>query len=670
MKITYSLVTRFLLLLGLLNATACHNLNFSEKESSMKNMVKQDLLLFPMPQSMVSEAGAFQLRPDSFICLPLDNSPQILRSGEIIQAALENAGQRMELTAAAGNDPDRLGVVVSLKKGLPHGPESYRLKIGKDRIEIQAGAPVGVFRAAMTLKQIARQRAGAGKLPCLTIEDWPDFANRGVMLDISRDKVPQMKTLYQLVDLFSEFKINQFQLYTEHTFAYRDHKDVWGSFSPMTSEEILKLDAYCRERFIELVPNQASFGHVGRWLWIPRYSALAEVPENPRPARPEFINLTFCPTNPDVVKLLDEMYAELLPNFTSRQFNVGCDETWGLGTGRSKKFVKNEEDVGRLYLSFLLKIHKLVKKNGRTMQFWGDIILKHPDLIANLPKDVIALDWGYEWNHPYNTECPKFAKAGIPFYVCPGTSAWCSIVGRTDNMRQNLWNAAENGKKYGAIGYLNTSWGDAGHWDHLPVVYGGFIYGAAVSWAGRANKDIDLARGLDEFVFNDQAGVMGKLMLDLGNSYREAGCLLDNQHVLWYILFHYNTPRSDDPVLQKLDLGKMQHTLSYLDDVMKNLPKAKIANPEAELIAAEVHNNAAMVRHACLLEIARIKAGGAEASKLPVLTRRKLASDLRSTMKEFKRLWLIRNRVGGLDESVRPLEQLLAAYEGKAKIKK
>ena len=47
----------------------------------------------------------------------------------------------------------------------------------------------------------------------------------------------------------------------------------------MTGEEILALDAYCRERFIELVPNQNSFGHMERWLKLPRYEGLAETPE-------------------------------------------------------------------------------------------------------------------------------------------------------------------------------------------------------------------------------------------------------------------------------------------------------------------------------------------------------------------------------------------------------
>src|SRR5690606_38528252 len=98
-------------------------------------------------------------------------------------------------------------------------------------------------------------------LPCLELEDWPDFAQRGVMLDISRDKVPSLGTLRELVDSLARWKVNQVQLYMEHTFAYPGHDLVWKDASPLTGAEIRELDAWCAARHVELVPNQNSFGH-------------------------------------------------------------------------------------------------------------------------------------------------------------------------------------------------------------------------------------------------------------------------------------------------------------------------------------------------------------------------------------------------------------------------
>ena len=87
------------------------------------------------------------------------------------------------------------------------------------------------------------------------------------------------------------------------------------------------------------------------------------------------------------------MFDELLPHFTSPLFNVGCDETFDLGQGRSKTEVE-KRGRERVYLDFLRKVYELACSHGRMMQFWGDIILHRPELIPELPKDVIALEWG------------------------------------------------------------------------------------------------------------------------------------------------------------------------------------------------------------------------------------------------------------------------------------
>ena len=170
------------------------------------------------------------------------------------------------------------------------------------------------------------------------IVDWPDYAHRGVMLDITRDRVPTMQTLYALVDLLASLKLNQLQLYTEHTFAYAGHDIVWQDASPMTGEEVLLLDAYCRDRYVELVPNQNSFGHMHRWLKFDEYRPLAESPDG---ILHGFSTVkepySFCPIDPGSIALLEDMYDQLLPHFSSRQFNVGLDETWDLGEGRSKE---------------------------------------------------------------------------------------------------------------------------------------------------------------------------------------------------------------------------------------------------------------------------------------------------------------------------------------------
>ena len=214
--------------------------------------------------------------------------------------------------------------------------QGYRLSVTDGGITITSRTPAAAFYAEQTLKQLRRQYPD--KLPYVEIEDWPDFSARGVMLDISRDKVPTMTTLFGLIDLLAEWKINQLQLYIEHTFAYSQHRTVWEHASPMTADEIRELDQYCRERFIDLVPNQNSFGHMERWLRHSEYAHLAEAidgAETPWGFRWEG-PFSLCPTDPKSLKLLEGLYAELLPNFTSRFFNVGCDETFDIGRDEAK----------------------------------------------------------------------------------------------------------------------------------------------------------------------------------------------------------------------------------------------------------------------------------------------------------------------------------------------
>ncbi len=66
----------------------------------------------------------------------------------------------------------------------PNQPEGYALEISSNGVKIKFREAGGLRAAAATLRQLLRQYGR--HLPCLEIRDWPDFARRGVMLDISR----------------------------------------------------------------------------------------------------------------------------------------------------------------------------------------------------------------------------------------------------------------------------------------------------------------------------------------------------------------------------------------------------------------------------------------------------------------------------------------------------
>lgn len=191
-----------------------------------------------------------------------------------LKIGLKVLSEEVEKFLSGGKPPS--GVRFRINDGIKM--EGYRLEIDPSGITVTASGDRGAFYGIQTLKQIIRQ-SGDGALRCLEITDEPVFETRSVMLDISRNKVPSMETIFNLVDIWSELKLNQLQLYTEHTFAYKVHPDVWKDASPFTPEEIKELDSYCRDRGMELVPNQNSFGHMERWLKFDKYRSLAESPE-------------------------------------------------------------------------------------------------------------------------------------------------------------------------------------------------------------------------------------------------------------------------------------------------------------------------------------------------------------------------------------------------------
>jgi hypothetical protein len=438
----------------------------------------------------------------------------------------------------------RAPISIQRSNAAPGHPEGYALTIRPGGVTIEFRAPAGLRAAMATWRQLLRQFGH--RLPGLQIRDWPDFLRRGVMLDISRGRVPTLPTLLDLAGKLADLKINELQLYTEHTFAYRPYRRIWQSWGALSGREIRQLDARCRELGIELVPNQNSFGHLRYFLADPQLRHLGELAEPYEAETGDFLRrpTTLAPQHPGTLPFLRGLYDELLPNFSSAVFNVGGDETWDLGRGQSRAACAREGQ-GRIYFEFLQRIHREVSARGKTMMFWGDIILKHPGLIRELAglrrsrragQGIVALNWGYEAEHPFAREAAQFARANIPFYVCPGTSTWQTMVGRHDNALANLRAAAGAGKRFGAAGFLNTDWGDGGHPQPLAVSWPMFAAGAALAWNASALDEKTLEAVLNRDVYEDPAGQLAGAALRLGVAHLKLGVKAVNETPLGTVI--------------------------------------------------------------------------------------------------------------------------------------
>lgn len=583
-----------------------------------------------------------------------------------LRRALATTGQQL-VPAGAGNSSgasiacrvtvDSPGAERGRRVDVPTD-ESYRLRTRRDTIAIQAATPTGVFRAVSTLKQwlASHGRPGAAgfEAPAVEIEDRPDFPIRGAMLDVSRNRVPRMDYLERLIDRLAEWKINHLQLYVEHTYAYADHEDVWRDASPFTAAEIRKLDACCRERFIELTPNQNSFGHFHRWLVHDRYRPLAEVPEgfrHPFSIDPEPFSL--CATDPRVLELLVGLYDELLPHFGSRRFNVGLDETFDLGRGRSAEACE-QRGKPAVYLDFLRRVHGLVTERGRQMLFWGDIILEHPEVIDQIPEDAVALCWGYEANHPFEIQCTRLKASGREFWVCPGTSSWQSFGGRLQNAVGNLALAATAGREAGAQGFLITDWGDHGHLQPPVVTELPLSIGAGFAWSVEAAREAAIGPERNEEAWLDHAvhlvfdgdERLARTVTDLGAIDLDCGGPVMNGTALFYLLRFIDDDLTHRR-FRRLSIGTLQRTYARLAAARDRLNEA-----ESDPNHAALDWTCRIMMWCCQLGVARLAAGRSlRAGQLPSKVRATLGADLRDIAGDLPAVWLATSREGGLQES-------------------
>ncbi|MGC1392621.1 MAG: glycoside hydrolase family 20 zincin-like fold domain-containing protein, partial [Bacteroidales bacterium] len=400
--------------------------------------------------------------------------------------------------------------------------QGYIMDIIPGKVTINYSSNQGLYYALVSLKVLKQNYSGT--IPSVHIEDSPDLEVRGMMLDISRDKVPAMETFMGIVQLLADLKYNHFELYVEgFSFAYPSFKNLWeGKETPVTAEEIQELDTFCRAHFIDFVPNQNSLGHMMAWLATDQFKDLAECPNGYKIMGLTNMKGTMDPTDPRSIGLVTKMTNDLLPNFTSSSFNVNLDEPFELGKGKSR-VVCREKGEGQVYLDYAIKLHDMLAGKNKKMMMWADIVLRHPELIPKIPKDITLLDWGYESSYPFEKHGVLLQKSGLNYMVCPGTSSWTTITGRTDNMLANIELAVKSGVKYGARGMLLTDWGDMGHWQYLPVSYAGYTAGATLSWNSMSLEDMSISSFLNSYVFRDESSVMGDLAMELGryNKYEE-----------------------------------------------------------------------------------------------------------------------------------------------------
>ncbi len=381
--------------------------------------------------------------------------------------------------------------------------QAHLLSADDNRVAIFAGGGPGLFYGMQSLHEMIQRQAGPAEL-----FDAPIYPRRGFLQDLSRGQVLALAGFDRLVKALAHFRLNWLTFNLEHNFGSERHPEISELDDVFTQAEAKTLFELCREYYLEAVPMQQSFGHLRGILSHPKYRHLAFDDQ---------LLWSLDPRKDEIYPLLADLYQEQAECFPGKYFLVGCDEPFDLKK-KWKPEMGNGKTFPQVYLEHLLKLHRIVSGLGRRMMVWGDMFVEHPELLPQLPEDLVIINWQYgssnqESEEFYETRTKTIAQSGREFYAATATWSYARLFPEHKTMEFNNRNFLKVGARLGASGALLTNWGDLGHIQllgYLPMAIG---YFGVQCWRP---SDLTLEQFAPEFAlnfFNDPTGKAAALYL-------------------------------------------------------------------------------------------------------------------------------------------------------------
>lgn len=297
--------------------------------------------------------------------------------------------------------------------------EGYRLSVSRKSIQIQGNSSRGTFYGIQTLLQLLPvQKSTSLKIPAIHVEDYPRFAYRGVMLDVSRHFF-DMDFIKKYLDLLALHKINTFHWHLTDDQGWRieikkyprlteagscrngtiigrypgkgnDGKKYCGYY---TQDQIREIVQYAASRFITVIPEIELPGHSS--AAIAAYPQLSCFPDEPtRPAKNTawhgdstrkhvqqawgVFEDVYCPSE-YTFSFLQDVLDEVVQLFPSKYIHIGGDECPKEAWKRSsfcQNLIKehNLKDEHGLQSYFVQRIEKYLNSKGRAIIGWDEIL--------------------------------------------------------------------------------------------------------------------------------------------------------------------------------------------------------------------------------------------------------------------------------------------------------
>ncbi|MGA7575599.1 MAG: beta-N-acetylhexosaminidase [Terriglobales bacterium] len=502
------------------------------------------LKILPAPKEVRMAEGEVAIKPSTTILI--SNSEDRLAAETLQKEIRDRTGLRLaiEVVSAAPKTTGHISLGRLTDRGLRSYLQSQGIKVDGDMgthdldqqgyvirvsdsgVLVAGRSAQGLFYGVQTLRQLLRPEGPGEKtlvIPALVIRDWPSMEWRGVSDDISRGPILTLDYLKMQIRTLAEYKINLVGFNLEHVFAFQTQalvapRDV-AKEAALTPSEIKELVDYASRYYVTLLPEQQAFGHLHQFLKYEVYSELAETPHGH----------VLTPTNPKTYDFIRQVYGEVVPLFPGPLFHIGSDETAELGIGQTKALAA-QQGLGRVYLEHLQKVFEIMRPYHKQLMFWGDIAVKYPELLAILPKDMIAVPWDYDPKPSYETIITPYTDAGLRVVVAPGAGNARTIWPDLEGAFVNIRNFVRDGQKHQALGVLNTTWNDDGE-ALVDMTWPALVFGAAASWQPGESSIDDFKSSYDWAFYrnNNNDGTFADVMENLDRPHTLlAGVKLDD----------------------------------------------------------------------------------------------------------------------------------------------
>ncbi len=449
--------------------------------------------IFPTPKKLVVKEGVFSLL-NAGIYVDKAFDYRVNKAAVKLRGIISDATGRFHKFAVL-TDSAKNGIVIKYNSKIVK--QAYTVSTTEKFITVEAGSDCGAFYGIQTLIQLVNSNGIV--LPVVEIEDCPDLGYRGFYHDATRGRVPSVQGVKEIVDQIALTKMNSLQLYVEHPFEFLEFSNVGNTYDDiLTAEDMLEIDEYCYENFIDFIPSLSCFGHLYELMMKPEYKELCELADyEPQKHffRERMEHHTINPSDPRSFELICSLIDQYVPLFRSKYFNICCDETWDLGKGRNEG-----KDPAELYIGFVSKLCEHVTSLGKTVMMWGDIALKHPEMLTKIPHGTIMLNWQYD-AEPEVSRIDKIAEIGLPQIVCPGNTGWLRFMEDANISVPNITIMNKSAVQNGAIGMLNTNWGDCGHTASFKCCLYGTLLGAETSWNISTEINEDYEKRASKFLY-------------------------------------------------------------------------------------------------------------------------------------------------------------------------